>query len=406
MMLALPALAWGRGWYVAPDGNDSAKGAISSPLATLAAAQKKVAPGDTVYFREGTYRAVTDEAMGEFKGIYSCAYMLDKSGTEKRPIVYTAFPGERVVFDMSEFRPEGKRVSAFMVTGSWLRLKGFEVVGTQVTIANGSNTQSECFSNQGDNNVYENLKMHDGMGIGWYLVKGSNNLVLNCDAWCNYDPLNGGGNVDGFGCHPKVGDVGNVLRGCRAWWNSDDGFDLINSNEAVRIENCWALYNGYKPGTTESAADGNGLKAGGYGMKPNPKVTAKIPRHEVVNCVAVANKASGIYSNHHLGGILWHGNISVGNRYNYNMVNRKSVEEIVDVAGYGHILEHNYGAEARAGELVNCDSEKCVERGNSFGTHADLAKGLDYGVFLAPRQPDGTLPEVDFLRKVKLETVK
>ena len=41
--------------------------------------------------------------------------------------------------------------------------------------------------------------------IGFYLVRGSNNLVLNCDAYNNYDPVseNGtGGNVDGFGGHP------------------------------------------------------------------------------------------------------------------------------------------------------------------------------------------------------------
>ena len=41
--------------------------------------------------------------------------------------------------------------------------------------------------------------MHDGMAIGFYLVRGSNNLVLNCDAYNNYDPVseNGtGGNVD------------------------------------------------------------------------------------------------------------------------------------------------------------------------------------------------------------------
>ena len=69
--------------------------------------------------------------------------------------------------------------------------------------------------------------MHDGMAIGFYLVRGSNNLVLNCDAYNNFDPVseNGtGGNVDGFGGHPASASyTGNVFKGCRAWYNSDDG---------------------------------------------------------------------------------------------------------------------------------------------------------------------------------------
>ena len=47
--------------------------------------------------------------------------------------------------------------------------------------------------------------MHDGMAIGFYLSKGKNNLVLNCDAYNNYDNFSEGikgGNVDGFGGHP------------------------------------------------------------------------------------------------------------------------------------------------------------------------------------------------------------
>ena len=52
--------------------------------------------------------------------------------------------------------------------------------------------------------------MHDGMAIGFYLVRGSHNLVLNCDAYNNFDPVseNGtGGNVDGFGGHPASAPI-------------------------------------------------------------------------------------------------------------------------------------------------------------------------------------------------------
>ncbi len=63
--------------------------------------------------------------------------------------------------------------------------------------------------------------MHDGMAIGFYIVTGKNNLVLNCDAYNNYDPVSDGGkggNVDGFGGHLTFPNIqamysGGVVRG-------------------------------------------------------------------------------------------------------------------------------------------------------------------------------------------------
>lgn len=389
-------------YYISPDGNDTAAGTISSPFRTLAPAQKLVKAGDTVYFREGTYKPTVDESMGTQASIYSCAYLLNKSGQQGKPITYMAYPGEKAVFDMSDYKPEGMRVSAFYVSGSWLHIKDLEVIGTQVTITDGTNTQSEVFSNRGgSNNIYENLKMHDGMGIGFYLVKGGNNLVLNCDAWNNYDEKNGGGNTDGFGCHPSAGDTGNVLRGCRAWWNSDDGFDLIHSAEAVRIENCWAFYNGYKPGEFKSAADGNGIKAGGYGMNQDSKIADVIPTHEVVNCLAYYNKSAGIYSNHHLGGLNFINNTAIYNRWNYNMVNRKSADEPVDVNGYGHFLANNVAYNGRDRDLYQCDQTLSTLINNTFGpteytlSDADFIS-LNANELIAERNADGSLPKINF----------
>lgn len=391
-------------FYISPSGDDSNVGTIDSPFASLVPVQKVVEPGDNVFFRGGIYRPAVSNSMGDMNAIYSCAYILAKSGEKGKPISYMAYPGEQPVFDMSDYKPEGKRVSVFYVSGSWLHLKGLEVIGTQVTISDGSNTQSECFSNRGgSNNIYEELKMHDGMAIGWYLVKGGNNLVLNCDAWNNYDEPNGGGNVDGFGCHPSKGDTGNILRGCRAWWNSDDGFDLIHSAEAVWIDNCWAFYNGYKPDSFNSAADGNGIKAGGYGMSENSKIAEVIPMHKVTNCLAYKNKSAGLYSNHHLGGIEWINNTTSQNRWNFNMVNRKSAEEAVDVAGYGHFLANNVSFKPRDKDYSNLDLLKSTLINNSFGP--DILKledtdfiSLDAAELVSPRSADGSLPEIGFMR--------
>lgn len=362
-----------RTYYVSPAGTASADGSLSHPFPSLIDAQKLVAPGDSVLFREGTYRPSTESSMGLMENKYSCAFLLDKNGEEGKPITYMAYPGEKVVFDMSEYKPMGKRVAVFYVQGDWLVFKDFDITGTQVVVFDGSNTQSECFRIAGGNHgLYENLRMHHGMAIGWFLVEGSHNLVLNCDAWCNYDSHNkdlagaDGGNVDGFGCHGRPGSVGNKFKGCRAWWNSDDGFDLIDAFEPVVIEDCVAFYNGYKPGTFDKAGDGNGFKAGGYGMrahKPTPEVS---PVHEVRNCVSYRNRASGYHANHHLGAIIWTDNISIGNRINFNMVNRKCREELVDVDGYGHVLRGNRSFGATQQETMRFDQLRSDAQGNDL----------------------------------------
>ena len=124
---------------------------------------------------------------------------MSKSGTgpDKR-ICYSGYKKERPVFDLSAVKPENERVIVFYVSGSYLHFRNIEVVGTQVTIV--GHTQSECFRNEGgSDNIYEHLSMHDGMAIGFYIVTGKNNLVLNCDAYNNYDPVSDGRITDSQG---------------------------------------------------------------------------------------------------------------------------------------------------------------------------------------------------------------
>lgn len=404
--LLLPTMLSAKVYYVATDGSDDNEGSKSKPFASIAMAQSLVEAGDTIYIRGGEYKMTTSDVMGKTMNLYHSVFILDKSGeSDTKRICYFGYPGERPVFDISGVNPEDGRISVFYVTGSYLHLRNFEIVGTPMVYVSG-NSQSECISNRGgSNNVYENLAMHDGMAIGFYLVSGANNLVLNCDAYNNFDSVSDGGtggNTDGFGGHPSVGGTGNVFRGCRAWWNSDDGFDLIHSGEGVTIENCWAFYNGYKPGTFKSAADGNGIKAGGYGMNENSKIPDSIPTHIVKNCIAYRNKAGGFYANHHLGGLEFYNNTSYYNRNNYNMVCRKSKEEPVDVDGYGHTLENNVSFEPREAHLANIDQSACTLSNNSFApteitlTESDF-ESIDPEELMAARQSDGSLPEIGFL---------
>jgi hypothetical protein len=308
------------------------------------------------------------------------------------------------VFDFTNVNPKGKRINAFQVMGSWLHIRGLEVTGVQVNIT--THTQSECFDNQGSYNIYERLSMHDGKAIGFYLTKGGNNLILNCDAYNNWDDVSErktGGNTDGFGCHPNpsgMGFMNNVFRGCRAWFNSDDGYDCINAHEAVIFENCWSFFNGYSS-SFQSLGDGNGFKAGGYGKSLDPKVPAVIPVNTIQFCLAVRNKANGFYANHHLGGSNWYNNSAYENAVNFNMLNR-SADYKNDVDGYNHSMKNNLGFKSRYAEFSNIDFKACDAKNNYF----NLSLAIDSDDFLslsqnelsAPRQLDGSLPDIPFMK--------
>ena len=404
MMLSASVAVLAADYYVSPAGSDDNAGTIDAPFATLKKAIGKATAGTTIYLREGTYQPTEAEIMGyQESNLYACVYNLTASGTAQKPITISGYEDEKAVIDLSLVKPAEKRVSGFYVKGNYWRLKKFDIIGIQVTIT--GHTQSENISMRGGSNcVIEQVNIHDGMGIGIYFTRGSNNLVLNCDAYNNYDSVseNGaGGNCDGFGFHfASAAHANNVIRGCRAWRNSDDGFDLINNYSAVVVDSCWAWENGYDANLV-SRGDGTGIKGGGYGMSTITKsVTA--PRNVIKNCIAWKNKQNGIYANHHLGGNDWYNNSAYANKRNYNMVNRKSVAEAVDVPGYDHVLKNNLSFAGTTSNYAYIDESLCTLENNTFLPTLVLTvsdfESLDGTQLKADRQPDGSLPEITFLK--------
>ncbi|QDV42832.1 Pectate lyase L precursor [Stieleria neptunia] len=391
--LAVPASA--STFYVATDGDDSNRGTLEEPFGTIQRAQEFVSPGDTVFIRGGTYR-MRESQIARTRRIFAHVIDLHKSGSKGSRIKYWAYKYEKPKFDFSDVKPSGKRVHAFAIGGSWIHIKGIEVVGVQVTVS--GHTQSICIANDGSHNVFEHLSMHDGMAIGFYGVGGSDNLILNCDAFRNHDSFseNGrGGNTDGFGYHPTRGGKNNVFRGCRAWLNSDDGFDCINASESITFENCWAMDNGYSA-DRKSLADGNGFKAGGYGSKTKRQLPRTIPRHVVKDCIAAYNKSSGFYANHHVGGCDWLNNLAYRNGTNFNMLCRTN-DNSTDVPGYGHVLKGNVSLASRR-LIINVNLAKCELADNRFDPDEPFPdfdiQSLDRSQLTGPRQADGSLPKI------------
>src|SRR6478736_3869418 len=396
LLLWQAASGFGSTYYVATNGLNTNLGTSNSPFATLMRAQTAATSGDTVYLRGGTY-FLNNSHLTVTNSPWAIVNNMTKSG-----IRYVAFPGERPVFDFSGVQPIGYRVTAFLVTSSASDcvFKGFEVVGVTVNVT-GVNSQSECFRVTGGNrNRFEQLVMRDGMGIGWYLTAGQSNLVLNCDAYNNrgLDSFSIG-NIDGFGAHPSSpSGTGNVLRGCRAWFNSDDGYDLINAKAAVVIEDCWAFYNGYFTNFASSGGDANGFKSGGYGVNGSTTPPNPAPRHVTRFCLAVRNRASGFYANHHTGGLDWFNNTAYRNARNFNLLcNLDAQSSTNDVPGFDHVMKNNLGYLATTSEVSNLGPTNdtafnyftlpVVVTANDF-------MSLDETLLTAPRQADGDLPYI------------
>lgn len=383
-------------YYVAPGGSDAAGGTLEAPWLSIGHAQSVAQPGDTVYFRGGRYVYTA--------GVNTCpsrtgvvdAVLLNKSGRSGAPIRYWAYPGETPVFDFSPMKDDC-RVKGFNVSADWLHLKGLEITGAPQQLQNRLNHESWGVWIRGDHNIFEQLDTHHNMGPGVFISDGGDNLVLNSDSHHNYDPYtsNGAGqSADGFGAHIKAGHPGNVFRGCRAWANSDDGFDLINAYSPVTIEYSWAWMQGYLPGTMTplAAGNGNGIKAGGYGGK----YVANGVKHTVRFSVAFNNKVSGFYANHHTLALDFYNNTAFGNQADFNMLGIAANGTPLNLGRLRNNLAYGTGG----GRLAHMDGSD--QAFNSWTlpiqlSESDFESVSDAG-WDAPRQADGSLPVLPQLR--------
>lgn len=377
IVLSLGSPAFAADYYVAPDGSDDASGTEDAPFATAQRGQQAASPGDTVFFRGGTYA---------FSGNSDIGVLFDKSGQDGARINYFAYPGEVPIFDFNDLTPQA-RIRGFSVRASWLHFRGLELTGVQQILVDQNESWCIRVENGASNNVFELLNLHHNEGPGLFIQDGGNNLVLNVDSHHNYDPDRGGENADGFGCHSD--DPGNVFRDCRAWYNSDDGFDFINSPGVCTVEGSWAFWNGFVPDSRNAAGNGAGIKAGGF----TSNVPQTIPRHVVRFNLAFGNRAQGFYANHHEGGIDWVNNTAFGNPRNFDM--------LADEGRAEHYLRNNLAAGSGEG-LARATASEIDDSHNSWSLDVSVAEDdfvstSDSGVD-GPRQSDGSMPNIGFMR--------
>jgi hypothetical protein len=263
----------------------------------------------------------------------------------------------------------------------------------------------------GDHDIFEMLNLHHNCGNGIFIGKGNGgHLILNCDAHDNYDASpsgkSPGENADGFGVHYQTGGDMTIIRGCRAWWNSDDGYDFISQEVPVTIENSFAMGSGYINSGSGTAGNGNGFKIG------SSKTGI---RHIVRNCVAWKCRASGFYANHSSGGNDWYNNTAYNNGTQFNLLASTFAgctevykcddnlrQDGVTLSGpKAHKMRNNIGYPNKNSYMNGVDTKNNTWDLNISPADKDFISVTQPSPgtgALGPRQADGSLPNADFLK--------
>ena len=437
--------AFGAVYFVATDGKDGNAGSKDKPFATLNKANAVVHAGDTVWVRGGVYDLHDTVFFARYK--MTAGILLTASGeSDDKRIRYLAYPGERPIFDAanlpvaigtdhSDGTPEGAMyTSPIVISAKFLHLKGIEVRNTPMV----HNSNSGVFLYASKHIFLEHMESHHNAGPGFFANDGADDggghIFLNCDAHDNYDPTGwqgDGENADGFGAHyqkPGQGDTTKFI-GCRAWWNSDDGFDFINQEFPVVLENCYAMGNGYS-----DYGRGNPKNGNGYGIKMGQS-TYGTGHHIIKYCVAWKNKSSGFYANYTNAGSQWLNNTSYMNEDRaYSMAStlydedgKTRLAEVAPLTGdNAHVLKNNIAFPNKNSQIGTCwekISSQNIDHyvdcpageNNTWNLKLDLTEddfeslddpsmtvtGKDLSTIagiLGPRKADGSLPDVPFLR--------
>lgn len=347
------------GIFVSTLGSDTNAGTFDAPFLTIKKALTVIQPGDTVFVRGGHYIMDT------------VALSVSLSGSSSSHYYLMAYPydSERPLLDYS-LMPFGSSKRGILLTGNYWYIKGLDIyrAGDNGMFISGSH------------NTIEYCSFRENQDSGLQLGGGaSDNRVINCDSYYNYDAPNSGGNADGFSPKLDVG-TGNYFYGCRAWQNSDDGWDCYGAVAAVTLENCWTFNNGYIKDGSDPGGNGNGFKVGGNYTENDATL---------YQCLSFGNKSKGFDQNHDRGSIT-----------------------LINCTGYNNVGNNYAISEAlNAGKTLTITN--CAELGGklSIGSFAILTTNswptltatsadfvsLDTTGVRSARKADGSLPDVNFM---------
>ena len=347
--------------YVSPYGNDNNPGTFELPFRNFKKGYLSIRTRFTNIYAGGIYND-------------SITIRLNKTGLAGKLIRIWAYPGELPIIDFSR-QTISSSSRGIQISHNYWHIRGIQI------------------QNAGDNgmyissyyNVIENCAFRKCADTGLQLGGGaSNNQIFNCDSYFNVDPSQG--NADGFAAKLDVGS-NNYFYGCRAWQNSDDGWDgyLRGADDVnTTLENCWCFMNGYLINGSASLGNGNGYKMGGSDDK------TLMHNFTLKNCIAFDNRVKGFDQNNNKGSMTIYNCTGYRNGTNYSInstLNSGKTATIINAVALG-----NYGS---LGSFV-------VQQTNGwqspFVVTNDDFISIDTTGVRAPRKPDGSLPDINFLR--------
>jgi hypothetical protein len=405
LFISLFFLSWSclmaKTYYVAPPtatpaGKDSNPGTINAPWATWGKAVWTAQAGDTVYFRGGVYYVTSTVLCDPLYGN-------GNNGTKTDPICYFNYPNEKPILDGINKTSPSAGLQFYYA--SHIRIKGLTVRNNFQITQDYLYAMNFYFFRCTDITV-ENCVAYNSGRRGFYVNLCDDILLLNCDSYNNYDPLvtgYPGGGGDGFlvwdNGTAEFADATITLRNCRAWNNSDDGFD-VEIEGLIVMENCWSFNNGYDDG------DGIGIKIGLTDYK-----TTGVKRR-IHNCITAFNLETGLNTNDRNNiakGMEIYNNISYRNGYKgatapafgYYICNTSSSDE----QELTRIFRNNIAFDNEGGPIGVARYALYTHDHNSWDIPITLTDNdfvsLDSTGISGPRKPDGSLPDLNGFLKLK-----
>jgi hypothetical protein len=276
-IFSTPTIA--QDYFISSTGDDSNSGTKKSPFKSLKRATEDAKSDDTIYIRAG---------------VYPIGNKIKISGRESQPITIRAYRDEKVVFQGSYGEDKkfnlnhNMKNDTFTIVGSWLVFKNLEFKNGATSIYLKSNAS---------HNRFENISIHDNYYAGFIISDGASyNSIINCDSYNNFDSNSFGEHADGFvvagykSQKKSYAGVGNRFINCRAWGNSDDGFDCWMAGNPVTFINCLSFKNGQDSWHIgkKFRGNGNGFKLGVHNRYGHAR-----DAHLVLNCRAWKNSSRG-----------------------------------------------------------------------------------------------------------------
>ena len=382
-------------YYIAPTGNDSGEGTFDSPWYNLQKANDAAVPGDTIICRGGTYYPnMMKDGTKTTVRLYTIA-SADKKITIKN------YPGEFPILNFKD-QPKQLNIRGIQLNGSY-----YHVFGVHITQAGDNAIKLE-----GNHNIVERctFSYNDDTGIQlgfghvfsdtWPGISKNDgsyccyNDIIDCDSYLNYDMDTNGGDADGFACKMHNG-MGNRFIRCRSFDNADDGWDLYETDYAVKIIDCWAWGSGraenfgWTNDTGSFQGNGNGIKMGGNGTGGSSE-----GKHEAWNCVAFnCNKTGsvkGFDQNSHNGGEKLVNCLAFGCGYDFMFEKSGTDCEYYNNVCFGNIEIAAGNTNSNNAMLSTSDKAwtNNIIRGFSSADYVSLSEDDAK----APRGADGSLP--------------